>query len=357
MPLPVILGGLAAATAVTGAKKIYDGYVDKSAANEIVEQAKSKYESERASLEKANQFAEKRLDDLGKLYLKIGQDIYQFQEIADELLDKINSNNKQHLTVDIPKLKLQEIKAVSMNAVAYAGKLAGGAAGGAAAAYAVYGGTMALAAASTGTPIAALSGVAAYNATLAAIGGGSLAAGGLGMAGGSMILGGVVAAPVIAVAGWAFASHAKDALEKAKSIQAEVADFAKQASVSRAYLKDFANYIKVITINVDDIYGKFAYYLDDLKAAARLVKTNSLDIIAQEDAIHRKIENGYALAAILTDIMTTPIFKIETSNGKPVYNEDGTPMFQQEEGGHALNDKQMQEVMDQAALDSKAYTS
>lgn len=36
---------------------------------------------------------------------------------------------------------------------------------------------MAFAAASTGTPIAALSGAAAYNATMATIGGGSLAAG------------------------------------------------------------------------------------------------------------------------------------------------------------------------------------
>lgn len=51
--------------------------------------------------------------------------------------------------------------------------------------------------ASTGTAISSLSGVAATNATLAWFGGGSLAAGGAGMAGGFWVLGGIVAAPII----------------------------------------------------------------------------------------------------------------------------------------------------------------
>jgi hypothetical protein len=51
--------------------------------------------------------------------------------------------------------------------------------------------------ASTGTAISSLSGVAASNATLAWFGGGSLAAGGAGMAGGFWVLGGIIAAPMI----------------------------------------------------------------------------------------------------------------------------------------------------------------
>jgi hypothetical protein len=45
--------------------------------------------------------------------------------------------------------------------------------------------------ASTGTPITALSGAAAHNATLAAMGGGATAGGGLGMAAGEIALGGM----------------------------------------------------------------------------------------------------------------------------------------------------------------------
>lgn len=45
--------------------------------------------------------------------------------------------------------------------------------------------------AGTGTAISTLSGVAATRATLAVLGGGTLAAGGLGIAGGAVVLGGI----------------------------------------------------------------------------------------------------------------------------------------------------------------------
>ena len=76
-----------------------------------------------------------------------------------------------------------------------------GAAAGAFAAASTLGGTAVLGTASTGTAIASLSGAAATNATLAFLGGGSLAAGGLGVAGGTMVLGGLVAGPALAVFG------------------------------------------------------------------------------------------------------------------------------------------------------------
>ncbi|MFI0433199.1 MAG: hypothetical protein ACH36H_08660 [Candidatus Nanopelagicales bacterium] len=57
----------------------------------------------------------------------------------------------------------------------------------------------------TGTAISALSGAAATSATLAWLGGGSLAAGGMGMAGGTVVLASVVAIPVV-LAGGAFVS-------------------------------------------------------------------------------------------------------------------------------------------------------
>jgi hypothetical protein len=55
--------------------------------------------------------------------------------------------------------------------------------------------------ASTGTAITTLSGAAAYNATLAWLGGGAIATGGGGMAVGTIVLGGLVAVPVLAVSG------------------------------------------------------------------------------------------------------------------------------------------------------------
>lgn len=58
-----------------------------------------------------------------------------------------------------------------------------------------------LGAASTGTAISSLSGVAATNATLAWFGGGSIASGGIGMAGGTVVIGGLVVVPALIIAG------------------------------------------------------------------------------------------------------------------------------------------------------------
>ncbi len=68
-------------------------------------------------------------------------------------------------------------------------------------------------AASTGTAISTLSGVAATNATLAWFGGGALAAGGAGMAGGTAVLGGIALLPVVGFMAW----HSRAKAEKIAS--------------------------------------------------------------------------------------------------------------------------------------------
>lgn len=78
-----------------------------------------------------------------------------------------------------------------------AGGAVAGAAVGGAAAYGAFVGAVSLGTASTGTAIAGLSGVAATNAALALLGGGTLAAGGAGVAGGMALLAGIVAAPAL----------------------------------------------------------------------------------------------------------------------------------------------------------------
>lgn len=84
------------------------------------------------------------------------------------------------------------------------------AAGAAAAGTAAYTGALGLmtllGSASTGTALSSLTGAAYWNATLAAFGGGSLATGGLGIAGGTVVLGGLVALPALA-GGYLLAEH------------------------------------------------------------------------------------------------------------------------------------------------------
>ena len=83
-----------------------------------------------------------------------------------------------------------------------------------------YGSATLLASASTGTAISTLSGAAAKSATLAWFGGGSLASGGLGMAGGTMVLGGIVTGPTLAITGLHLASKGEKALTQARECEA-----------------------------------------------------------------------------------------------------------------------------------------
>lgn len=78
--------------------------------------------------------------------------------------------------------------------------------------------------ASTGTAIAGLSGAAATNATLAWFGGGAIAAGGGGMALGTMVVGGIIAVPALAITG--VFNHI-NANKKIKEVEEEIVSLLK----------------------------------------------------------------------------------------------------------------------------------
>ncbi len=345
MPLPLVLAGAAVAAAGFGVKKGYDGYQDKSEANTILDNAKAEYESKKKVFDRANDKVTESLTELGELQLKIGSDFKEFRKLSKGLLEKLGQSEAKDLTLNIPQHKIKKIDKLVLSTTAYLGQVAGGGAAGAAAAYAVYGGVMAFAAASTGTPIAALSGAAAYNAAMAAIGGGSLASGGLGMAGGAMVLGGVVAAPVIAVAGWAFASHAKEALSDAKKAQAEVSEAILKMDKAEYQLSKTRKYVDRLFIETNRIYKDFSGYFDELKRVEKFIKTGG-DIATLKDDLIRFITNGYQIAAILTDIITTPLFKPKLDKKGNVVMKDNTIEIEVDENGmQILNDEELEKAI------------
>lgn len=342
MPLPFILAGAAAAAAGYGAKKGYDGYQDKSDANDILKASKKKYSEQKSLFDEQNKLTNQSLSMLGDLQLNIGNDFKEFRTIAEKLLNKINQVNSKDLEIDFPQHKLDEIDGLALSTTAYMGKVAGAGAAGAAAAYAVYGGVMAVAAASTGTPIAALSGAAAYNATMAAVGGGSIAAGGFGMAGGAMVLGGVVAAPIMAIAGWAFASHAEEALSDARKTRKEVNEIVSKMEKGRNQLSKTSLYVDRIYAETERLYVVFKEYFDNLKAFDQLIAAKN-DIAKFENDVIRLIHNGYQIAAILTDIITTPLFK-------PKQNEQGNIVLTDENIVEIETDSEGMQVINESAI-------
>lgn len=158
----------------------------------------------------------------------------------------------------IDSAEFEELRGLGSFATSILGGVAGGALGGAITAFGAYSAAGIFAAASTGTAIASLSGAAATNATLAFLGGGSLAAGGLGIAGGTMVLGGLVAVPALAIMGFVVGAKASAAKDEAYSNLAK----AKKTSAELMIAEDLCNDISskcnmfVNLLNILDSYFK-----------------------------------------------------------------------------------------------------
>lgn len=351
MPLPLILGAAALVSAAYGAKKGYDGYQKHSEADDIVNAAKARYADKRDAFDVQEKATNAALEALGKEELQIGKQFDEFKTLADKLLLKLNAGRQDKLKINIPKHKLQSVESYSYTAVGVLGATAGAGAAGAAAGFAVYGGVMALGAASTGTAISSLAGVAATNATLAAIGGGSLATGGLGMAGGTAILGAAVAGPVLAIAGWAYDSHGDEALKNSHKADREVDSAVSKLQKAQKQLSKAEDYAFDVNDVLKSVYAQFDKYFEHLKFMDnRLedIRSRKLDAQAELDKlggdIMRSVENGYMLAAILVDLITTPLFKVQEVSGNIVKDENDVPvMATDSDGSMILNDAKLQE--------------
>ncbi|MBR3158022.1 MAG: hypothetical protein IKF14_02850 [Atopobiaceae bacterium] len=232
MPLPLLFIGIAAATGTVGAGKSVKAGLDAAeanrlnkSANEIVQLASDRLNAQKTACGDA--LARLGAEKLSVLNNSITQFLDTFKRIKN--IDFKGSEGLDELTkLTIDEADFKELEGLAKFAGSVAGGVAGGAASGAIVALGAYGAAQTFAAASTGTAIATLSGAAATNATLAFFGGGSLAAGGLGMAGGTMVLGGLVAGPALMVMGFVAGSAADKELEKARTNKAEAIEVAKQ---------------------------------------------------------------------------------------------------------------------------------
>lgn len=291
MPLPLLFIGIAAATGTFGVGSTIKAGIDANtaklvnrSANEIVQNAIDWVNAQRLACGRSlTQLGEEKLFVLSS---SITEFLDCFQKIKN-----VDFKDSEGLD-ELKKMHIDEQDFVEMRSlVNFAGSLASGAvagtAGGALAAFGAYGAAQALAFASTGTAISALSGAAATNATLAFFGGGSLAAGGLGMAGGTAVLGGLVAGPALMVMGLVAGNAAKKNLEKAYTNKAEAIQIASQLNVAglqcetirrRTYM--FYN----LLARLDTYFLPLIYKMEDIVANEgedyRAYSTDSKKVIA-----------------------------------------------------------------------------
>lgn len=221
MPLPLLFIGIAVATGAVGIGKTTMAGFDQHKASKLNENSNERMEEAAKRLNTYRRQCEASLEALGneKLFVLNGN-IADFLDIFTKiknvvLTDSLGLTELNKLTID--KKEFKELDEMRHFALSVADGAAAGAAGGAIAAFGAYSAAAAFATASTGTAISSLSGVAASNATLAFFGGGSLAAGGMGVAGGTAILGGLVAGPALMIMGIIVGAKAGKNLEKAEA--------------------------------------------------------------------------------------------------------------------------------------------
>ena len=267
MAIPFIIAGVAAVAGTYGVKKGVDAVKDSKQARITNDSAQSQYLHAKNELNSVRKKGQKLWERLGKHKLYALKCIKKCEDLLDEIdpeiknniLDQINKVNvTNNYTMHNFKDFYQEVNLLFNTASGLGqGSLAGLAAGGGS-----FIGVTTLGTASTGTAISSLSGAAATNATLAWFGGGSLASGGLGMAGGTAILGGIVAGPVLAVGGMVLANKAAKAKAEAKENLEKVGIAVAEMSLAKYKVENIIKY----TTQIDHLLlGLVKIWIDDFK--------------------------------------------------------------------------------------------
>ena len=189
MPLPLILIAVGVAAGGGGVALGGSGAHDLAKAKKQIAQAEKAYKAKRAKAERAIETTNEQLRHLGEqqqtaladVVLRMGEFLRRHEKQVRE---------SERLLVDGVDATMQAVPGLGkldVDAAAWIGGVVGSAATSVGVGSAVTSAVTAYATASTGTAISTLSGAAATNATLAALGGGSLASGGGGMALGATV--------------------------------------------------------------------------------------------------------------------------------------------------------------------------
>lgn len=322
MPLPLLLGIGAAIAGIAGIGSGISGASKMKSANDTMNSAKIRHESNIKKFEKENKNTSEQMDKLGKLELEILQSFKRYADLMEQIKNRPKFAQYSKNGVTLPQYDGEKLKEVSIGAGVLLGGLGGaglGAAGGFAAAGATTAVVMALGTASTGTAIASLSGAAATNATLAAIGGGALAAGGGGMALGTAILGTATLGVGLLVGGVIFNFTGEKLSDKADEAWRQMEESESKINKICTYLVELretsSRYYNVI-LTVNSIYQK---HLSDLANIVEVLNHKDWNKFTCEE---RKVtENTTLLVGLLYNMCKVElVLKGENDNDMNTVN-------------------------------------
>ena len=312
MPIPLLFIGLGAGSAAVGVAKSVKAGVDQKDANETNERANrivrvvtnETNQCRKNSGDAITSLGEKKiwiLDKSIKPFVESFEKIHSIELTNSAGLDELNS-------IIIDKGSFEELKSMQNMATSILGGVAGGATMGAITAFGAYGAVSTFAAASTGTAIASLSGAAATNATLAFLGGGSLAAGGLGVAGGTAVLGGLVAGPALAVLGFVAGAKASANKDAAYSNLAKAKEFEEQMKTTKLVCQGIrlrANMFERLLIKLDTMFTPLIVSMNSI------IEEHGNDYSLYPTDAKHVIAETLSVAGAIKAVLDTPILTEE----------------------------------------------
>lgn len=336
MPIPFILGAAALIAGGVGVKKGLDAKEDMESAKRNNERAQEIVDKVNKKLEEKKEATKESLENLGKEKVEIlAVSINKFVESFEKLkniefvetegiseLKNFKPNSDEFIAL---RKTSYEAKDIAVNGVAALGS-------GALMAFGTYnvvmGGLGGLLVTATGTTaLASLSGAAATNATLAWLGGGALSVGGLGMAGGTVVLGGLVAGPALAVGGLLMAKKAEEAWFKASENEQKAWEYEEKSKLIIAQLeiiKERADKISKILKKMDKVFiplvEKMIPAVDEICSNAYLDNDRKETLL--KDYVYPCATTAKAIKAILDTSIINDKGEILDSVKENIYNAE-----------------------------------
>lgn len=300
--MPAILIGVGVATGGSGVALGGQGARDLKRSKDRLKEAGLGYERRRAQTEDALAATNSALEALGK------QQRHAFVDVLVRMGDFLRRHEQQAREserllvegVDATMTKIPGLRSLGVDAVAWIGGALGSAAAGAGAGAGITAAANSFGVASTGAAISGLTGVAAESATLAFLGGGSLASGGGGMALGAMALNFVTIGPALLVGGLAVKGQGTKAITRARESEAKIA-------VAVAELDETDTRLKGVDARAAELRG----LLTDLTSRA----LEALDLLESEpfDPLRHaaRFQRAMTLVMAVRDVVATPIVDSE----------------------------------------------
>ncbi|MEW2565593.1 hypothetical protein [Streptomyces sp. NPDC047070] len=300
--IPVILIGVGVATGGSGVALGGRGARDLKRSRDRCKEAGQNYELRRVQAEEALAETNAALKALGE---------EQKQALVDVVVrmgDFLRRHERQVREserllvegVDATMTRIPGLRGLDVDAVAWIGGALGSAVAGAGAGAGITAAASSFGVASTGAAISGLAGAAAESATLAFLGGGSLASGGGGVALGATALNFVTIGPALLIGGLLVKGQGTKAITRAREIEAEIA-------VAIAELDEADARLKGVDARAAELRGLLRDLGHRALDALELLESEPFDPPRHA----ARFQRAMALVMAVRDVAATPIVDAE----------------------------------------------